>query len=468
MTIPYHTHTFDVPTASGAEVIAGSNDTKAVTPLSLAGVRVPAGGTTGQVLQKTSGTDNDVAWATPGTGVTDHGLLTGLADDDHTQYLLANGTGRNLSGILSYGSHPTFNSDTQVVDKKYVDDKVATVVVVTDHGVLTGLADDDHTQYILATGTRDFSGKVKYTSHPTFSADTELVDKKYVDDKVATVVVVTDHGVLTGLADDDHTQYILATGTRDFSGKVKYTSHPTFSADTELVDKKYVDDAITGGGGYTDEQAQDAVGNILNGTRFTYNDGAGTIDLSSSVQTSLGKADTAVQPGAIGLTVQGYDADLASWATVTRASGFDTFAATPSSANLASLVTNETGSGALVFGTSPTITTPALTDPSITGAILEDIYTISDGAGFEIDPGNGTIQLITLGANRTPAATNFANGESVTLMIADGTAYTITWSTVAVVWAGGSAPTLATTGYTVVVLWKVGGTVYGSRVGDVA
>jgi len=57
-------------------------------------------------------------------------------------------------------------------------------------------------------------------------------------------------------------------------------------------------------------------------------------------------------------TYQPLDADLTSWAGVTRASGFDTFAATPSSANLAALVTNETGSGSLVFGTSPNITTP--------------------------------------------------------------------------------------------------------------
>jgi len=57
---------------------------------------------------------------------------------------------------------------------------------------------------------------------------------------------------------------------------------------------------------------------------------------------------------------QPLDADLTSWAAVTRASGFDTFVATPSSANLATLVTGETGSGALVFGTSPTLTTPVL------------------------------------------------------------------------------------------------------------
>ena len=115
-----------------------------------------------------------------------------------------------------------------------------------------------------------------------------------------------------------------------------------------------------------------------------------------------------------------------------------------------------------------TLTNKTLTDPVITGAILEDVYTITDGAAFEIDPSNGTIQTITLTASRTPAATNFQSGESVTLKIADGTDYTITWTTVAVTWVGGSAPTLATSGYTVVVLWKDGSTIYGKHVGDVA
>ncbi len=36
----------------------------------------------------------DGTWSTPsgGGGVTDHGALTGLSDDDHTQYALADGT----------------------------------------------------------------------------------------------------------------------------------------------------------------------------------------------------------------------------------------------------------------------------------------------------------------------------------------------------------------------------------------
>jgi hypothetical protein len=53
-------------------------------------------------------------------------------------------------------------------------------------------------------------------------------------------------------------------------------------------------------------------------------------------------------------------------------------------------------------------------------------------------------------------------------MIGDGTAYTITWTTMNVVWVGGTAPTLATTGYTVVELWKVSTTIYGALVGSVA
>ena len=45
-------------------------------------------------------------------------------------------------------------------------------------------------------------------------------------------------------------------------------------------------------------------------------------------------------------------------------SGVATFLGTPSSANLASAVTDETGSGALVFGTSPTLSGPVLGTPA--------------------------------------------------------------------------------------------------------
>jgi hypothetical protein len=100
--------------------------------------------------------------------------------------------------------------------------------------------------------------------------------------------------------------------------------------------------------------------------------------------------------------------------------------------------------------------------------IRENVFAVVDAAGVPLSPNNGTIQTWTLGASRTPTSGTWNAGESLTLMINDGTAFTITWTTIGVVWVGGVAPTLATTGFTVIELWKVGSTIYGALVGTVA
>jgi hypothetical protein len=104
------------------------------------------------------------------------------------------------------------------------------------------------------------------------------------------------------------------------------------------------------------------------------------------------------------------------------------------------------------------------TYPPTFKGVIETHYQITDTAGFAIDPNNGTVQYVTLGANRTPVAANWAIGQSVTLMVDDGTAYAITWSGLGVTWLSGlAAPTLATTGYTAITLFKgLGGVIYGS------
>ena len=106
-------------------------------------------------------------------------------------------------------------------------------------------------------------------------------------------------------------------------------------------------------------------------------------------------------------------------------------------------------------------------DLALGKSIKETVYTITDGASVDINPSNGTVQLWTLGASRTPTGT-FSNGQSVTLMIADGSAYAVTWSAIGVVWVYGTAPTLPTSGYAVIELWKVGSSVYGAYIGTVA
>ena len=94
--------------------------------------------------------------------------------------------------------------------------------------------------------------------------------------------------------------------------------------------------------------------------------------------------------------------------------------------------------------------------------IQETAYNLT---GTDLDPDNGTIQYKTLAANTT-LTESIEEGEAITLMIDDGSAYTLTFPTITWVNDGGTAPTLATTGYTVFALWKVSTTLYGALVGD--
>ncbi len=113
---------------------------------------------------------------------------------------------------------------------------------------------------------------------------------------------------------------------------------------------------------------------------------------------------------------------------------------------------------------SKVVTADANGDITLSNSMIETVFALT-GTTPSIDPNNGTIQTWALTANSTPTE-NLSAGESVLLMVADGTAYTITWPTITWVNNLGNAPTLATTGYTVIAIWKVGGTLYGSLVGD--
>lgn len=99
-------------------------------------------------------------------------------------------------------------------------------------------------------------------------------------------------------------------------------------------------------------------------------------------------------------------------------SGVATWLATPSSANLAAAVTGETGSGALVFATSPTLVTPALGTPAsgtLTNCTGLPISTGISGLGtgvataLAVNVGSAGAPVVNGGALGTPSSGNLAN-----------------------------------------------------------
>lgn len=112
-----------------------------------------------------------------------------------------------------------------------------------------------------------------------------------------------------------------------------------------------------------------------------------------------------------------------------------------------------------------TLNTVAMTPLRTNEAIVNEVVYAITGTTPALSVTNGTIQTWTLTANSTPTS-SLTTGQSITLMIDDGTAYTITWPTVTWKTDSGVAPTLNTTGYTVIILWRVDSVLYGARVGN--
>jgi hypothetical protein len=129
--------------------------------------------------------------------------------------------------------------------------------------------------------------------------------------------------------------------------------------------------------------------------------------------------------------------------TTTTGAGILTFLGTPSSANLAAAVTDETGSGSLVFGTAPTLSNPTVTN------YVETYYNIGTVTStVTLDLANGTFQNLTLTSATALTVTmpTATAGKSFILIVrqpASGTATTVTFTSVK--WPASTAPTITAT-----------------------
>jgi hypothetical protein len=183
-----------------------------------------------------------------------------------------------------------------------------------------------------------------------------------------------------------------ADGTRSLylkiTSAVSLTATRTVTLGPNTVSKLWIiENATTGSQSITVAQGSGATVTVATGTKvMVVTDGAGagaavtlatpTVNLASGVTGTLPVAN-----GGTGITSFG--------------SGVATFLGTPSSANLAAAVTDETGSGALVFATSPTLVTPVLGTPT-SGNLSTCTADGTDAVGFRNIPQNSQSAAYTL------------------------------------------------------------------------
>jgi hypothetical protein len=115
---------------------------------------------------------------------------------------------------------------------------------------------------------------------------------------------------------------------------------------------------------------------------------------------------------------------------------------------------------------------PTSTDWALLGGLLYDATITSYVEGVVVTTTNaltlnarlGTIWQWTLSSAASLTLSNFDVGRNVTLVI-DAGANSVNWAAAGITWMGGSAPTLAPSGKTHVILFRTNAAIYGALIG---
>ena len=293
---------------------------------------------------------------------------------------------------------------------------------------------------ILGDSESDSTGSsVNVVGATTVSSSATALDTMSSDDYNAAWYVVVGHNSTEG-ASSIQLVNLLNDGTDAFVSQGPYVSSKgtsqlsftgTFSGGTATLNCASTSGGSTTVNAYRVHLARSAANTVTTNTTQTI---SGTKTFTSAIL-----ADTIRSPGS--------NADILLDPQGTGAVNINSAYTLPTADGSADQVLRTDGSGTVTFG-----------EPN-----KEIVNALTPAASVALDPTAGGIQTITLGQDTTFTLSNWSSGHRMTLMIDDGSNRTVTWPTMQ--WAGGVAPTLATSGYNTVELWYVGSTLYGAFVG---